>query len=241
MEPVSAGGFQPALTWSPDWQSSQKNDCQSYHRQRSNFAFPSGLGSRRWFRRFVWFRLLVWLRLLGRLGLLRCLRWFGSFRRLDGDQLNFEHQCAVGRDGTAAGLSVSKVRRNKKLPLGPGGHQLQCFRPSLDDAVEGEGHRFTVLGRAVKLRAVDKSAAIVTGHGIGGCGLRAGPGRQDLILQAVGQGYNAFLGLIGGEESLSLFLILRGNFRAHVGLPLLQGGTLFLLGQQSLPTARSIF
>src|SRR5215813_13743703 len=201
----------------------------------------SGLGSRRWFRRSSRLRRLVWLRLLGGLGLLRCLRWFGSFRRLDGDQLYFEYQCAVGRDRTAAGLSVSEVGRNKKLPLGTGGHQLQCFRPALDDAVEGEGHRFTALGRAVKLRAVDKSAAIVASHCIGSCGLGAGPGRQNLVLQAVGQGYNAFLGLVGGEENLSLLLILRGNFRAHVGLPLLQGGALFLLGQQSLPAASRVF
>src|SRR5262245_2422404 len=82
----------------------------------------SGLGSRRWFRRFVRFRRLVWLRLLRRLGLLRCLWWLGRFRRLDGDQFDFEYQCAVGRNWTAAGLSVSKVRRNKKLPLGTGGH-----------------------------------------------------------------------------------------------------------------------
>src|SRR2546429_1412249 len=54
----------------------------------------------------------------------RCRR--SSRFRLDGEQLNLEHESGIRTDrGARLARTVSQVRRNKELPLGPHGHQQQ--------------------------------------------------------------------------------------------------------------------
>src|SRR5215472_14789769 len=81
----------------------------------------------------------------------------------DRNQLNFEDQCAVGRDVAVAGaaFAVGKLRRNKELPLRSDRHQLQRFGPAFDDAVHGKARRLAAAIGTVKFLAVDQNAAII--------------------------------------------------------------------------------
>ncbi len=71
---------------------------------------------------------------------------------------------------------------------------------------------------AVELRSVDQRAAVVNADGVIGGGLGPGAVGDDLILEAAGQGNDAFLGLVGGQERFAFLLVLLG-----LGLALLLG------------------
>src|SRR2546429_469483 len=95
----------------------------------------------------------------------RCRR--SSRFRLDGEQLNLEHESGIRTDrGARLARTVSQVRRNKELPLGSHGHQQQRFGPTLDDSANRKTRRLAALVRAVELRAVDrKSTRLNSSHG----------------------------------------------------------------------------
>src|ERR1700730_5157253 len=106
---------------------------------------------------------------------------------LDRYQFDLKNQMGVRSDVPArAALGVGKVRGNEKLPLRSHRHELQSFCPALDDAVDWECGRPAVLGRAVKLRAIDQRAAIITYHRVSRRRLRAITFFQNLVLQSAG-------------------------------------------------------
>src|SRR3984893_5355372 len=82
---------------------------------------------------------------------------------LDRYQFDLKNQSSARSDVPAsAALGVGKVRGNEKLPLRSHRHQLQSFGPALDDAVDRKRCRPAVLRRAVKFRATEQRAAIIT-------------------------------------------------------------------------------
>ena len=100
---------------------------------------------------------------------------------------------------------------------------------------------------AVKFRAIDQRAAIVTYHRIGRRGLRSGARFQNLVLQAAGQRNHALFSFIRGQKCVAFRLILiRSLFRflllllAHFGLHLGEHRFRFVFRQARLGTSRSV-
>src|SRR5450755_2706607 len=111
---------------------------------------------------------------------------------LNREQFDLEDQGRVRPNvGARAPVRVSKIRRNKELPFRSDGHELERFRPPFNDLTDAKGRRLSALVGAVKLRAIDQSAAVITNDGVGRRGLRARASSQDLVLQAVGQSNDA--------------------------------------------------
>ena len=101
---------------------------------------------------------------------------------------------------------------------------------------------------AVKLRAIDESAAIIANHFISEGGLGAGPRRDDFVLQATGQGNHSFFGFVGGQERFALLLIGDGGLLSlffllgpHLSLPLHQRVARLVFSHQCFAVAQTIF
>ena len=85
---------------------------------------------------------------------LRAGRGF-RFRR-DREQFDFKDQGRVGADvGACAAVAICKVRGDEQFPLGTDWHQLQGFRPTLNDLADREGGRLSALVGAVELLAIE--------------------------------------------------------------------------------------
>src|SRR6266576_3956083 len=168
----------------------------------------------------------------------RCRR--SSRFRLDGEQLNLEHESGIRTDrGARLARTVSQVRRNKELPLGSHGHQQQRFGPTLDDSANRKTRRLAALVRAVELRAVDERAAIVDGDGVSCCRLCSRALLENFVLQAAREGDYAIFGFVGGEEGVAFFLVGLGSLLhplflllAQVGLQVGQNRLRFLIGHE---------
>src|ERR1700757_320365 len=106
----------------------------------------SGLGLRR--RRSLLLRSC-----LGLFGWLRFWRFFRSLLRLDRNEFDFENERGIRpdrRSGRAA-LAVSEIGWNEELPLGAHRHELNRFRPTLNDAADGNLERFVPFVGTIEL------------------------------------------------------------------------------------------
>ena len=97
----------------------------------------------------------------------------------------FVYIMASGRNGTIyilprATFAIGESGWNKQLILRTGLHHLQRFRPSLDDAIHGEGRWFIAFIRTVELSTVDERAAIVGYDGIRFLRRRAAASRKSI-------------------------------------------------------------
>src|ERR1039458_5889092 len=104
----------------------------------------------------------------------------------DRDQLDLKDQRLVGSNravGTSP-FTVSQARRNKELPLRSYRHELQRLGPPFDHLTDSKRRRLSALVGAVKFRAIDERAAIITINLIAGRGLRSDAGGQWLPVQA---------------------------------------------------------
>ena len=148
---------------------------------------------------------------------------------LNREQFDFKDQRGIGTDfGARTTLTIGEARRDEELPLRPYGHELQCFRPTLDDLTHSKRGGLPTFIRAVKFLAIDERAPVVTNNCIGRGGLRASTGRQNLVLQTAGQCHNALFTLVGRQKCfafcfvlsrclLCLFLLLLANLVLHFG------------------------
>src|SRR5581483_1830597 len=170
------------------------------HASLTRHSSKSRLPAKRRLARFFVFRSV-----LGRV-FRRFLRRLFFF---DGKQLHFKDQCGVGPDlRTRLARSVGQFGRHKELPLRSDGHQLQRFRPSLDDLVYREAGRPAVLFGAVEFRIVQQRASVIANHSVLSRRFRTGPFLQNLVLKPARQSHHAFLGLVGGEERIPVLLVL---------------------------------
>jgi hypothetical protein len=65
---------------------------------------------------------------------------------LDREQFDVENQRGIRADLAArTALAIGQVRGNKELPLRSYRHELQGFRPSLDDLTDREGRGLAAL------------------------------------------------------------------------------------------------
>src|SRR5215467_6121922 len=80
---------------------------------------------------------------------------------LDGNQLDFKNQQFIWFDPRAAAIAVGKIAGNKELPFRSDRHELQSFRPTLNDPGDREGCGLVAFVRAIEFVAVDEGAAII--------------------------------------------------------------------------------
>src|SRR5689334_15551344 len=160
-----------------------------------------------WSRRRSW-RIGGWSRTRGGSSGWRCCRRGRSGFGLDGEKFNFENEAGVRADvASRTARAVGQVGRNKDLPFRAGRHELQRFRPTLDDPADIEGRRLAALVRTVELRAIEQRSAVVDGDRVAGGGLGAGALLKNLVLETVGKCGDTLFRFIRGQELLAFFLV----------------------------------
>jgi hypothetical protein len=107
----------------------------------------------------------------------------------DGEQLDVEDQCGVGRDG--AGVStgaVREVRRDGEFYFVADFHAGDAEIPAADDLfrAEDEGEGLVAIDRAVELGAVDQPASIMDGDGFAALGRASVAGFERFDFQVGG-------------------------------------------------------
>src|SRR5229473_4555935 len=147
----------------------------------------------------------------------RSRRWRLRFvLGLNREQFNFKNQGRTGTDTRArvrSAIAITQIRWNKELPFRSHRHELETFRPTLDDASHWERRRLSALVGAVEFLAVNQRAPVVTRDRVGRGGLWSGALGQNLVLQAARESDHAFLGLVGLQKIGANFLVsLRGQF-----------------------------
>ena len=124
-----------------------------------------------------------------------------------------EDECGVGRDVGVAAFAVGEGGGDGELPFGAGVHELEGFGPAFDDAADAEGGGCAAFVGTVKLGAVYEGAAVVHGDGVVGLGAFAAAGGEDFVLEAAGEGDDAGLGFVVGEEFFAGdFVFIAGDF-----------------------------
>src|ERR1700690_205779 len=93
---------------------------------------------------------------------LRPFTWTSALRRrrrfFNVKQFDIEDQRAVRADRVGAVFAIGEFGGNEQLPLVTHLHELQCFRPAWDHALDGEGGRRAALDRTVENGPVDQRA-----------------------------------------------------------------------------------
>src|SRR5689334_13387105 len=77
------------------------------------------------------------------------------------EELDFENQRGVRRNLPLRVFAVGEVGGDKQLPFGADFHFLQRFHPAFNHPIYREHRRFVPRVRAVELRTVNQSSAIV--------------------------------------------------------------------------------
>ena len=125
------------------------------------------------------------------------------------NQFHLENESAVARNlrATATG-TISEVARNPSGNLLTHLHKLEHFGPARNHGANGELQRFATINGAIKLGAVQQRSSVMNLHHVG---IRGGNTRtfgNHLILEATFGSHHAFGGLVLGEESFTLGLVL---------------------------------
>src|SRR5260370_38361894 len=95
----------------------------------------------------------------------------------------------------------------KGVALGFPRHELERFRPALDDSIDRKRRWLAALEGAVKLRTVQKRAPVVARDSVGRSRLWSRTRSQNLVLQAARERDDAFLGLVRVQQIRPAFLI----------------------------------
>src|SRR5688572_30240318 len=103
---------------------------------------------------------------------------------LDAEELDLEDERRVRTYvRSRAALAVRQLRWDVELPLRADRHELEGFRPALDDPVHGEARRLAPPVGAVELLPIDEGPPVVGGHRVRRRGLRTRPLLDDLVLE----------------------------------------------------------
>ena len=105
-------------------------------------------------------------------------------RWLNGHQIDVEDQRAARPDVALAEIAIGEVGGDEQFPFRSRRHELQGFRPALDDTGEGKGNRLALGVGTVEFLPIDERAPVMTEHLVLERRLRAGAGGDDLVLQS---------------------------------------------------------
>src|SRR6266436_6264877 len=124
--------------------------------------------------------------------------YLGGCLRFDRNEFDIENESGIRADGRAgsAALTVCEIRRDIELPLGADGHELNRFRPTLDDPANGNLQWFAALIGTIEFGIVHKGAAIVAEYSVFRRWLGTSAFFDDFVLKAAGKGDYTFLGLV---------------------------------------------
>src|SRR5229473_5423934 len=178
-----------------------KNNCRIPLRDaaaENSITIRSGLWWRRSRSLFLWRCLRLFFRSIFRSFLRLFFRFYlGGRLRFDRNEFDIENERGIRADGRAgsAALTVCELRRDIELPLGADGHELNRFRPTLNDPANGNLQWFAALIGTIEFGIVHKSAAIVAEYSVFRRWLGTGAFFDDFVLKAAGEGDYTFLGL----------------------------------------------
>src|SRR5882672_569110 len=135
-------------------------------------------------------------------------RYAGPVRSRNAEQLDFESERLVRRDGVAgAGLAVGEPGRDGELALAADFHAAQAFFPAVDDffLAEGELEGVLLFAAGIELRAVGKPAGVVDDDVAAGSG--GGAFAEDGVFDGQAAG--------GGDGGHGQFLMVKATLRAR--------------------------
>src|SRR5260370_13633940 len=147
-----------------------RNNCRIPLRDAAagnSITIGSGLGWRRSRSLFLWRCLRLFLWLFFRSIFRSFLRWFfrfylGGCLRFDRNEFDIENERGIRADGRAgsAALTVCEIRRDIELPGGADGHELNRFRPTLDDPANENLQWFAAVIGTIEFGIVQHGAAL---------------------------------------------------------------------------------